>query len=123
MALGVPAAIVTGGLAVVGVAGGVATGYSAIRDYTNGNYASLSYGLGSLTGGAITGGVIGGRVGDSINAPATRGYSISRMLKDGYDPKRGSLWDWLATGPDEQTAAGTLGMAGSVLQFLRSGCR
>ncbi len=60
-------------------------------------------------------------VGDAINPPATRGWSFSRDIQNRLDPRKGSLGNWLATGPDAGAAAGATGFSGSgIVQFLKS---
>jgi hypothetical protein len=125
VALGAPAAVVSGTLLVAGGIAGGLTVYSAGTNLANGNYAAAAYDVGSIAGGAAAGGAIGGRVGDAINAPATRGFSISRAISQGYKSGMGSVKQWLGTGPDAQAAAGATAAAGSgarILSFLRGGC-
>lgn len=123
MALGAPATIVTGALFVTGAIGGAATLYSAGTNISNGNYAAAAYDVGSLGGGAAAGGAIGGVVGNSINPPATRGWSLGRDWTNRYLPSLGSINKWLGTGPDAPAAGGSTGTAGSGLAgLLRWGC-
>jgi len=121
-ALGVPAAVVTGGLAVVGVAGGTITLVSGINDVRSGNYAGVAYGAGSLVGGFAAGGTVGRAVGNSIKPPASPGWSFFRDIRNLYNPRLGSVSDWLGTGPDTGAAAGASGFGAGLIAFLRGGC-
>ncbi len=123
VALGAPAAVVTGVLLVGGAIGGGATLYSAGSNIANGNYAAAAYDVGSLAGGAVAGGAVGGAVGDSINPPASRGWSFGGDWANRFNPGLGSIGKWLGTGPDAaaaggSTAAGSSGLAG----FLGGPC-
>lgn len=119
-ALGVPAAVVTGGLLLTGAVGGYFTGKSVINNVQSGNYAGLAYDVGSVGGGFLAGSGIGGRVGDAINPPATRGWSFGRDIQNRFDRSKGSVGNWLATGPDAGAAAGATGFSGSgTARFLR----
>ena len=117
-------AAVAGGLFVAGVVGGATTLYSAWTNASNGNYAGAAYDLGSLAGGVGAGSVVGGAVGDSINPPATRGWSFGRDFANRWKPSLG--WNplpWLKTGPDAAAGAGATGGAGAGLaHFLRGSC-
>ncbi len=114
-ALGVSAAAASTALFVAGVAGGVTTGVSAYLNYKSGNYSAAGFDLGSLGGGLAVGGLSGGKVGDAINPPATRGFwSVTRDIQKLFDPsKRLNLGVFMATGPDAAAAAGATGAAGS----------
>jgi RHS repeat-associated protein len=126
VALGAPAAAVTGVLLVAGGIGGASTLYSAGTNIANGNYSGAAYDVGTLGGGVAAGGLIGGVVGDSINPPATRGWSFGRDLANRYNPALGSVGSWLGTGPDAAAAGGGTGASGSglgrFLRFLKGGC-
>ena len=122
--LGAPAAVVTGVLLVGGAIGGASTIYSAGSNIANGNYAAAAYDVGSLTGGVVVGGLVGGPVGDSINPPATRGWSLSNDLGNAYNSALGSVGGWLGTGPDAAAAGGATAAGGSGLaRFLRGRCQ
>jgi hypothetical protein len=122
--LGAPAAVVTGVLLVGGAIGGASTIYSAGSNIAHGNYAAAAYDAGSLTGGVVVGGMVGGPVGDSINPPATRGWSLSNDLGNAYNSALGSVGSWLGTGPDAAAAGGATAAGGSGLAgFLRGGCQ
>jgi len=122
VALGAPAEVVAGVLFVGGAISGGLTGASAIHNVANGNYAAAAYDVGSLGGGAIAGGAVGGAVGDSINFPASRGWSLSGDLGNLYDPSMGTPGQWMGTGPDQGAATGALsGAAGCIAKFLRGG--
>jgi RHS repeat-associated protein len=126
VALGAPAAAVTGVLLVAGGIGGASTLYSAGSNIANGNYTGAAYDVGTLGGGVAAGGLMGGVVGDSINPPATRGWSFGRDLANRYNPALGSVGSWLGTGPDAAAAGGSTGASGSglgrILSFLKGGC-
>ena len=114
-ALGISAAAASTALFVAGVAGGVATGVSAYNKYQSGNYSAAAFDVGSLGGGLAAGGLTGGKVGDAINTPATRGFwSLSRDIGNLFNPSKGwNLGNFMATGPDAAAAAGATGAAGS----------
>lgn len=123
MALGAPAAAVTGVLLLVGGIGGATALYSAGSDIANGNYAGAAYDIGTLAGSAAAGGLVGGLVGDSINPPATRGFSLSRDLGNVYNSALGSVGSWLGTGPDAAASGASTGSIGAGLaRILRGGC-
>src|SRR5208337_621174 len=118
VALGAPAAAVTGVLLVAGGIGGASTLYSAGTNIANGNYTGAAYDVGTLGGGVAAGGLMG-VVGDSINPPASRGWSFGRDLANRYNPALGSVGSWLGTGPDAAAAGGSTGASGSGLgRFL-----
>ena len=120
-------AVVTGGLLVAGAVGGGYTIYKAGRNFVNRNYAAAAYDVGSVLGSAAIGGSLGGRLGDAITPPASRGWSLARDVRNVYNPSLGTPAQWLATGPDEAAAAGAATAAGSGLaQRLRGlfgGCK
>jgi len=123
VALGAPAAVVTGVLLVGGAIGGGSTLYSAGSNIANGNYSAAAYDLGSLAGGVAAGGVVGGAVGDSINPPASRGWSFGGDWANRFNPGLGSIGKWLGTGPDAAAAGGSTAAGGSGLAgFLRAPC-
>jgi RHS repeat-associated protein len=124
--VGVPAAVVSGALLLGGGIGGYFTLRNTVTDVAGGNYAAAAYDVGSLVGGGTAGSMMGGAVGDSINPPATRGWSPARDLGNFYKPSLGPVPGWLSTGPDQGAAAGATTASGSALsQFLsslRGGC-
>jgi hypothetical protein len=123
VALGAPAAVVTGALLLAGGIGGGLTAASTYNDIRSGNYAGAAYNVGSVVGGVTVGGAVGGAVGDSINPPATRGWSIGGDWANRFSPSLGSVGSWLGTGPDATAAGGSIaGAASKVASFLRGPC-
>jgi hypothetical protein len=112
------------GLFVAGVVGGATTLYSGAVNAWNGNYSGVAYDVGSLAGGFGAGSAVGGFVGDSINPPATRGWSLGRDLSNRFQPSLGwNLNKFFGTGPDAAAGAGATGGTGSGLaHFLRGSC-
>ena len=109
-AVGVPAATITGVLFVAGAVSGAVGMYSTAGHFRDGQYAGAAFDVSALVGGSFGGKLIGGRVGDAIKGPASRGFSLRRFNADRYRPSLGSPRQWLSTGPDEYATAG--GLAG-----------
>ena len=88
---------------------------SAYLNYRSGNYSAGAFDLGSLGGGLAVGGLTGGKVGDAISPPATRGFwSVTRDIQNIFNPSKGwNLGKCMATGPDAAAAAGATGATGS----------
>lgn len=129
------AAAVTGTLFVVGAVGIVGGAVSAIENGVNGNYTGLAFDIGGFAGAAVGGSAIGAPVADSLSPTghATRGFSLSRALNDGwtpFHPEGASPVGALAKGPDVQaaipaTAGAGWGIAaalGRISGFIRGGC-
>lgn len=114
-------AAVTAGLGALAITGAVALGVTSGIDISNHNWAGLAYNAGNVLGGALTGFAGGARVATAIEPNATPGWSPSSWQAQAYDSSKGSLWQWLGTGPTH-ASAGLATTGGSFLGSLFGGC-
>lgn len=120
----VSAPVASGALLVAGAVGGAVAIYNGVSQARNGNWAGAAYSAGSIVGGVAGGSAVGATVGDSINPPATRGFwSLSRDVKNFFNPRLGSVGKFLGTGPDVAAATGAAGLAGAgAATAAKGGC-
>jgi hypothetical protein len=122
VALGAPVATVTAGLGVVAVAGGAILGIDVAANIRNRNWLGLAYDAGSVLGGAAVGGAGGRTLAESVNGVPSRPWSWRSDLAQQYDPRLGSLRDWLGTGPNPGSAGATSAAGGAGGAALAGGC-
>jgi len=123
--LGVPAALTTIALAAGAIVGGFATANEVRSAINGGNWAQLAFTGGNIVGAIGSGYIIGDAVAVSIDPNASLGWSASRDVNFRYRPSKGSLLDWLKTGPDGGAASGSVTAAGGGGSSLASllGCQ
>ena len=108
-----PAAAVTAGLGIAAVAGAAAIGFDVGADIASGNTNGLAFNAGALLGGGAAGRATGRAVAKAI-APTAR-WTLKRDASQIYDPTKGSVADWLATGPNSASAAAATAVGGAGL--------
>ena len=108
-------------LGALAITGAVALGGTSGIDISNHNWAGLAYNAGNVLGGAVTGLAGGARVATAIEPNATPGWSLSSWRAQAYDSSKGSVWQWLGTGPTH-ASAGLATTGGSFLGSLFGGC-
>jgi RHS repeat-associated protein len=122
-ALGAPVATVTAGLGVLAVAGGAILGIDVAANFRNRNWPGLAYDAGSVLGSAAIGGAGGRTLAESVNGVPSRPWSWSSDLAQQYDPRLGSLREWLGTGPNPGSAGATSAAGGAGGAALADGCQ
>ncbi len=110
--LGAPVAAVTLGLGALAVAGGMMMGIDVASNIMDKNWDGLAYNVGSLFGGAVAGGASGRSVAQGINGKPSGPFRLNDSFQN-YKPGLGSIWDWLGTGPNVGSAAGSQAYAGA----------
>jgi RHS repeat-associated protein len=118
----VGATAVTVGLGVLAVAGTASLGWTASHDISNHNWAGVAYDAGSLVGGLATGIAGGPRVATAIDPNATPGWSPQSWSAQAYDSSKGSLGDWMGTGPTHASAGVSTGAGGWLSSLFGAGC-
>jgi hypothetical protein len=123
VAAGAPVAAVTGALGLVAVAGGAMVGVDVVNQIKSGNVAGIAYDAGSVAGGAAVGFVGGGAIANGIRSPATSGWSPASWAAQRFSWGKGSIWNWLGTGPTAASGgmAGALAGAGGATA-VKGGC-
>jgi hypothetical protein len=114
---------VTVGLAALAVAGTASLGWNASKDIRNHNWAGVAYDAGSLVGGIATGVAVGPRVAGAIDPNATPGWSPQSWIAQAYDSSKGSVGDWMGTGPTHASAGVSTGTGGWLSSLFGAGCR
>jgi RHS repeat-associated protein len=123
--LGVPAVAITIGLGAIGVVGGVAVIVNALTNISDRNWDRLAYDIGSVVGAAAVGAAGGRPIAEHVNGVRSPPWSPRSDLAQHYNPKLGSVRDWLDTGTSPGSAAGSVaaGGAGAATTVGRScGC-
>jgi len=118
----VGATAVTVGLAAVAVAGAASLGWTARQDIRNNNWAGVAYDAGSLVGGFATGTAVGPRVATAIDPNATPGWSPQSWWAQRYRPSRGSVGDFMGSGPTHASGGASTGAGGWLSSLFGAGC-
>lgn len=108
-----PTAAVTAGLGLAAVGGAAALGLDLGTSISLRNWDRVAYDLGAAVGGAGVGGAAGRAVATRVSGAPSGRWSLGSDWAQGYNPKLGSLSDWLGTGPNPASAAFSLGVAGA----------
>jgi hypothetical protein len=110
-------ATVTGGLGLAAIAGGTATvldPYDAVND---GDWNRVAYNTSSLAGGAFVGGAGGGRYIANGVSPTPSSVPQGKFIFGDqymhYQSGKGTLRDWIGTGPTPQSGGGTAAFTAS----------
>ena len=118
-------ATVTGGLGVMGIAGGLSSGFNLYYNVSENNWQAASFELGALAGGGYVGYLGGGRALSGLSGKPSSVPEGAGLFGDShlhYDPKYpGGNWlGWLASAPTPQSGGALLmfgaGGAGVLLQ-------
>ena len=122
-AVGVPVAAVTLGLGAAAIVGSTATAFDITSNIYKGNWNSVAYQAGALAGGFAAGAAGGRAVAEGVNGVKSPPWSWKSDRAQGYNPALGSVEDWMATGTNPGSAAGSMGGAGSAAsQVPLCGC-
>lgn len=110
--LGAPVAAVTLGLGALAIGGAIMLGVDVGQNIQDRNWDGLAYNIGSVIGGAAAGGASGRSVAQGINGKPSGPFRFNDSHQN-YKPHLGSVWDWLGTGPNVGSAAGSQAVAGA----------
>jgi hypothetical protein len=115
-----PAAIVTAGVGLAAIVGGVQLFSSVYMNGVNGNYDGLAYNIGSIVGGFSVGGFMSGAIRYAITGEAGGGYSVAQDAANRYDSSYtnpdgspGSFYQALGKGPDPVSGGAAAGSSGT----------
>ena len=123
--LGAPVAAVTLGLGIIAAGGAFGLGADIGANIANGNRDGLAYDAGSVVGGALAGGFAGRSIAEGVNRVPSPPWSLKSDRGQGFNPDLGSVWDWLGTGPNPGSAAGSAASGGAGAASMagrRCGC-
>jgi len=119
----VGATAVTVGLGALAVAGTASLAVNANSDIRARNWAGVAYDAGSVAGGLAAGFGVGARVARSIDPNATPGWSPQSWKQQRYDPSKGTLAEWMGTGPTHSSGGLATGAGGWLGSLFGAGCR
>ena len=110
--IGAPVAGVTLVLGLGAAAGAGVLGWNIAKDWNNRNWDGLAYDLGSMVGGFGAGAASGRAVARGINGVSSGPFRFNDSFQN-YNPKLGTVKEWLGTGPNVGSAAATTGATGA----------
>jgi hypothetical protein len=86
---------------------------------SNSDWDGLAFDAGSLAGGALVGGATGRGLAEGINRTPSPKWNVKSDLAQRYDPRLGTLGDWIGTGSNPGSAAGSAALGGAGAGSLR----
>ena len=109
----VPTAAVTVGLGAVAVVGVAALSANLATNISDGNWNGVAYDIGSAVGATVVGGLGSRAISDRVSGVPGPPWSLRSDWAQRFNPKMGSVLDWLGTGPNPGSAAGSTAIGGS----------
>ena len=119
--LGVPVSVVTAFLGISAMANFAPFALDLSNGMRTGNWDQIAYDVGALAGGTGAGSATGRFVAENVNGVPSGAFKFNDAFQN-FRAELGNLNQWLGTGPNVGSAAGSTAASGAGLSLLSESC-